>query len=483
MTSATTHAIATAPASYDAQRPETLLDNNKVEQIYTVPLDEQLVYQLEGLKTRFNEQIGQIAILKKLADEQGITDIRTIDDAAPLLLQHSVYKSYPISIIEKGQFDRLTKWLDNLSTHDLSGLDASTCGCIDDWIDLLDNHTDIRVIHSTGTSGKLSFLPRSLIEIDSMVRGWELMFDRFQNDPPRVAAALDEMPVIYLAYRTGAMAHHRLLAGLTRTVHKGDPGKIHTLNSGRLSADAVSLGGRLKAAEAKGELGMLQIADSLMARRQAFLKEQEEAPKRMDAFFDAMNTKLRGKSVCIMGSIPQLYDAAVEGEKRGITNLFHPVSFVQAGGGDKGRVLPSGWKKQVTDFLGIPKLDDGYGMSEVVASMRACPNGKYHLFPFVIPFVLDPKTGQPSPRTGTQTGRLGVFDLNARTYWGGFLTGDKATVTYGDEPCGCGRVGAYIHPGVRRFTEEEGGDDKITCAGAPAAHDNAVNFILNNSSL
>lgn len=474
-------ALAAPTPVYDPSRPESLLDDNTVEQLYSLPVQEQLDYQLAGLKKRFNEQVDQIAILKKLADEQGIAVISRIEDIGPLLLQHSVYKSYPLSIIEKGQFNRLTQWLNNLSTHDLSGLDASACTCIDDWIDLLDSHTDIRVIHSTGTSGKLSFLPRSTIEIDSMVRGWEIMFDRFRDDPPRVAAPLDDMPVIYLAYRTGAMAHHRLLAGLTRTVHKGDPGKIHTLNSGRLSADAVSLGGRLKAAEAKGELGMLQIAPSLMARREAFLKEQEEAPKRMDAFFDTLNTQLRGKSVCIMGSVPQLFDAAVEGQKRGITNLFHPVSFVQAGGGDKGRVLPDDWRTQVTDFLGIPRLDDGYGMSEVVASMRACPNGNYHLFPFVVPFILDPKTGEQAPRAGTQTGRLGVFDLNARTYWGGFLTGDKATVTYGDQPCGCGRVGAYIHPGVRRFTEAEGGDDKITCAGAPAAHDNAVDFILNST--
>ncbi|MFA5629931.1 MAG: hypothetical protein WC997_00350 [Porticoccaceae bacterium] len=473
--------MSSSAAQYDIERPETLLDNNDVEQIYTLPLEQQYAYQLAGLKKRFAEQVDQIAIVKKLADEQGVTAIERIEDAAPLLLQHSVYKSYPLSIIEKGQFGRLTRWLDNLSAHDLSGLDASSCSCIDDWIDLLDDNTDIRVIHSTGTSGKLSFLPRSVIEVDSMVRGWKMIFDRFQDDPPRVSTPVEQLPVIYLAYRAGAMAHHRLLDGIARIYYNGDSSNIFTLNSGRLSADAVSLGGRLKAAEAKGERGMLQIAPSLMARREAFLKEQEEAPRRMDTFFDAMNARLRGNSVCIMGSVPQLYDAAVEGQKRGIDNLFDPVSFVMAGGGNKGRVLPSGWRKEVTRFLGVPKLDDGYGMSEVVASMRACPNGNYHLFPFVVPFVLDPKSGAPAPRTGTQTGRLGVFDLNARSYWGGFLTGDKVTVTFGDQPCGCGRVGTYVHPGVTRFTEAEGGDDKITCAGAPDAHDNAVDFILNNS--
>ena len=243
----------------------------------------------------------------------------------------------------------------------------------------------------------------------------------------------------------------------------------------------VSLGGRLQAAEAKGKLGEMQITQKLLARRDAFLEEQAQAPVRMNAFFDAMASQLRGQSVSIMGSVPQLFDAAVEGIKRGIEDVFDPVSFVMAGGGFKGRTLPDDWRETVTRFLGIPKLDDGYGMSEVVASMRACPNGNYHLFPFVVPFLLDPKTGEQAPRSGTHTGRLGVFDLNARTYWGGVLTGDKVTLSWGDEPCGCGRIGTYVHPGIARFTEAEGGDDKITCAGAPAAHDSALDFILNNS--
>lgn len=469
-----------AVAVFDATQPESLLNDNDVEGIYTIPEGDQLAYQLTGLRTRFHELYGRIAILRKLADEQGIQDIKSFNDMAPLLLPHSVYKSYPLSIIEQGRFDRLTKWLDNLTVHDLSGLDASRCGSIDEWVDMLDQHTPIRVIHSTGTSGKLSFLPRSVVEVDAMAQGWKLIFDRFKDDPPRIACAVSELPAIYLAYRSGAMAHHRLLDGIARVLHNGSRDNIYTLNSGRLSADAVSLGGRLQAAEAKGELGRLQIAPSLMARREAFLEEQKQAPLRMNAFFDALNAKLRGRSVAIMGSVPQIYDAAVEGLKRGLENVFHPISFVMAGGGFKGRTLPDDWRDTATRFLGIPKLDDGYGMSEVVASMRACPNRNYHLHPFVVPFLLDPATGTPSPRSGTHTGRMGVFDLNARTYWGGFLTGDKVTFSFGDVPCGCGRIGGYVHPGIRRFTEAEGGDDKITCAGAPDAHDNAVNFILNN---
>jgi hypothetical protein len=34
-----------------------------------------------------------------------------------------------------------------------------------------------------------------------------------------------------------------------------------------------------------------------------------------------------------------------------------------------------------------------------------------------------------------------------------------------------------VHPTIRRYTAQEGGDDKITCAGAPEAHNRALDFI------
>ena len=50
--------------------------------------------------------------------KQGVDRIGSVEDAAPLLFDHRVYKSYPMSIIEKRQFDRLTQWLRRLTTHD-----------------------------------------------------------------------------------------------------------------------------------------------------------------------------------------------------------------------------------------------------------------------------------------------------------------------------------------------------------------------------
>jgi hypothetical protein len=112
---------------------------------------------LEGSRRRFAELRPNVPVLDKLAGEQGISEIARLNDVAPLLFPHTVYKSYPMSYLEKSRFDKLTKWLSGLTTTDLSRVDASGIDSIDDWLDLLEAQTPLLVSHTSGTTGKLSF--------------------------------------------------------------------------------------------------------------------------------------------------------------------------------------------------------------------------------------------------------------------------------------------------------------------------------------
>jgi hypothetical protein len=116
-----------------------------------------------------------------------------------------------------------------------------------------------------------------------------------------------------------------------------------------------------------------------------------------------------------------------------------------------------------------------YAMSEVQAVHLMCERERYHFALSVIPFVPDPDTGAALPRRGTVTGRPAFFDLSARTRWGGFVTGDRITVDW-DNVCKCGRTSAYIVGGIERYSDLEGGDDKITCAATESAHLDAMEF-------
>ncbi len=155
--------------------PERIIELSPTD-MYAIPLENQAQIQLAGARMRFEQLVENIAMLGRLAQEQGITKISSLEDLGPLLVPHSAMKSYPMSYLENSRFDRLTAWLDGFTTHDLSTLDTKSCDSIDDWLDVLDENTEIRVLHSTGTGGKLSFLPRGTIEMKIMVSGWRQMF-------------------------------------------------------------------------------------------------------------------------------------------------------------------------------------------------------------------------------------------------------------------------------------------------------------------
>jgi hypothetical protein len=448
---------------------------------YSVPYGEVAKIQLERLRQLLADLPAKIPMLRKLIEGQGLGAVSSLEAAAPLLLRNATYKSYPLSFLDKGQFDRLTHWLDGLSAHDLASIDASACRSIDEWIDLIERESEIRIVHSSGTSGKLSFLPRSERELRWVGEIFRRYSEGFGGEPDaRPAEGLDTMPIFFPSYRHGAMEGNRLIYSIVKHLRHGNDSEVIALNPGRMSADALSLGGRLKGAESKGELGRAQVAPHLLARRDELLRERAEAPQRLREFFASFIERYRGRRVIVISAgWSQLFDMAVEAESKGIAGVFDPSSVILIGGGTKGRVFPGDYQQRVAKFLGVGAIRDGYGMSECLAATRSCPQGKYHIQPWLIPYLLDSKTGAQAPRSGVHRGHLAFLDLLPVTYWGGFLTGDEVTLNWGDEePCSCGRIGPYVHNEIRRYAESEGGDDKITCAGATAAHDRALDFIL-----
>jgi hypothetical protein len=461
-----------------AQAPDRIIRLH-ANSMFAIPLGDQRALHLAAAQALFERQVDTIPIVRRLAAEQGVTRIASLEDLGFLLVPHSASKSYPLSFIENGRFDRLTQWLQEFTAHDLSGIAVRECRTIDAWIDLLDRETPLRLVHSTGTTGKLSFLPRDDAASRQYTPGYERQFDIFGDEKPLLAAHPRDTPLLYLQHRRGAYGQQRLLQALERD-YFSNPSMIVAANPDRLSADGVSLGGRLQAAAAKGELGQVEVGGRLAELRDNFIAQREQAGAHLQRFLDILDERFRGAVVSVMGHLPQLYGVSVAALARGMEDIFASGSFVAGGGGLKGQSLPDDWRETVNRFLGRIRPTIGYGMTELVGSFRPCANGRFHLPPWVIPFILDPVSGVQAPRNGVRKGRFGALDLNASSYWGGFISGDEVTLFWGDEaPCGCGRHGAFIEPDIRRYTASEGGDDKITCAGAPQAYDRALDFITN----
>lgn len=436
--------------------------------------------QLAGLQRRFDALRERVPVLCKLAAEQGIERIERIDDVVPLLFPHTVYKSYPLSVLERGDFQRLTRWLDGLTRYDLSRFDASGLESIDAWIGRLDATTDLRILHTFGTSGKLSFMPRTAeqwVQANHItahcIRDWH-----GPDSGPDLL--VERLPMVQPGYRHGAGATYRGVELMVKLWAGGDDNALFLYPDDYFSADIASLAGRLRAAEARGVQGGLELSPALLARRDEFAARERQRPERMKEFIRTAIQRYGGRNICLFAVWPILFEWAEEGLAAGIRRAFGEGSQLISGGGSKGRVLPEDYRAQISEFLGFDRVIEFYGMSELMVNSPRCEAGNYHVPPVVVPFVLDPQTGTPLPRSGLQTGRFAVFDLLPDSYWGGLVTGDQVTMGGWEHPCDCGRQGVYVHADIRRFGEMQGGDDKINCAGAPEAHDRAVEFLLNH---
>jgi hypothetical protein len=245
----------------------------------------------------------------------------------------------------------------------------------------------------------------------------------------------------------------------------------------RFSADVASLAGRLRAAEARGEAGIGEIPPVLLERRDALLALEKRRPEDVRHFFAEAQRRFGGKDVYVTAMWAVLFDWAEEGLKRGIKGIFGPGSVLLTGGGKKGKDMPDDWREQVLEFLGFDNFYEMYATSEMMGLCMMCENGNYHIPPIIVPFLLDPETGRPLPRKDGTIGRFAGLDLMPQTYWAGLITGDEVTISGWQAPCACGRTGPHVVPPVRRYSEKEGGDDRIVCAGAPEAHDRALEFL------
>ena len=178
-----------------------------------------------------------------------------------------------MSIIEKRQFDRLTQWLRRLTTHDLTAIPLDGVTSVDGWIERLDEHGMI-MLHSTGTTGKLSFLPRSRSEWP----GWTESFFEALRAATGVDRRKEALPSFYPGYRSGNTTGTKMQRIFGELSAEGEEGR-HCLYDYAISSDLLSLAARLRTAEERGELDQLDIDPQLLEERAKLI----EAGRRRDA--------------------------------------------------------------------------------------------------------------------------------------------------------------------------------------------------------
>ena len=385
-------------ASLDPQTPWTWIDQG-FEPLYAMSWRDCEETQLAALKLQFAKLNGPVSALEKLARREGVLAIDSVEDALPLLFDHRIYKSYPLAIIEKREIGKLNGWLDRLTTHDLSKMDLAGLSMIDDWLDRLDEF-GMLVGTSSGTTGKLSFVPRSKIEFPS----WQHSYYEAQRATTGVDAHTDHVDTFFPGYRGGHQMMLKMLS-LFNIPAAGGPEHYHTLYQTHISADLMSLAARMQTAEDRGELDQLGLDPALISARAQLIAQGKRREQDIEAWFFKLFEEYRGKRVKLGGTFADLIRTARSGIDKGLKPEFAPGSFVMTGGGMKGfKDAPDDWEGYIKDYFGIDTIGMFYGMSEVMSMSPRCSAGNFHILPVTIPLLFD-RDMKLLPREGAQTGR------------------------------------------------------------------------------
>ena len=446
-----------------------------VTAMHSVSREEAEAVQLAGLNIRLEQRREQLPVLAKFLDAQGFTRAETLDDGAKTLLRHDVYKSYPVSLLAKQRFDQMTKWLDKLTPHDLSGVDVSACQSIDDWLVHLRENTPLDVATSSGTSGTMSFFPRSAKDYWVAVNCIRVQLLQKFGEPVDWDAFEAPRHILTPFYNDGHSTVSRIPVYFAEAFCKGDQSLVHTALPFKASADLMWLAARVRAAQAKGDGGKLDVPESLLARKAEWEALQARIPQMQSDFIRKSIPELAGERVLALGITAMFWEIARDGLAAGTRAQFAPGSAVMGGGGAKGMVLPDDFLETIESFFGVERMNDGYGMTEQSGFMVSCEAGRFHVAPWVTLYLLDPESGAVLPREGTQAGRAAFFDMTHDGSWGGIVSGDRVEASY--DPCACGRSTIHLSSTIQRFSDLNGGDDKITCAATPAAQADALGYL------
>lgn len=438
--------------------------------LYAVRREEREKLQLEAVRINFDRMRNRIPALKKLADRQGVERIDKIEDVLPVCFDHRVLKNYPIQIIENRDFPKLTSWLDKLTAHDLTRVDLTGITTIEEWLGRLEAY-GMLVTYSSGTTGKLSFVPRSWDEFGP----WRAHFFNVNHACSGVNPHTTKLETFFPGYRGGYQTMLKMMS-LFNVEMAGGAEHYHTLYDSHIPADLMALSGRLQSAEDKGEVASLGLDPALLDQRRRMLEQGRRREQDMELWFGKLIDQFRGKRVKIGGTFADLYRVARAGLDKGMTCEFAPGSILIGGGGMKGyKDAPDDWEDQVKHFFGVAKLGNQYGFSENIGNAPLCEAGFFHFLPYTVPLLMD-ADGKALPREGVQKGRLALVDPIPTSYWGGFVSGDEVTMHW-EEDCPCGWGGPRAAKTIRRFAESEGGDDKITCAGSQQAYNEFMEFV------
>jgi len=415
---------------------------------------------LERLDQRFQERLHQVPVLRQRAEDEGVKEVASLDDLVPLLFPHTVYKSYPPQLVEQGRWAQMNKWLDSTSVHRVD-VDVDGVSDVDGWIERLTGAGHF-VSASSGTTGKSSFLNKSIVDLDAAIAAHLLGLAEHG------VAADNSWHMLSLAPDAGNVVGRRSAQVLRERVARPDsitpfaappPAEGHQAYMARLT--------RVRRAIAEGTAS----PDEIAVMEADAERRQEETRLRLDHCADQLMAHADEKILFGMMLALGWRFAEVLRERGVRPGDITGENAIFMAGGSKGAVVPVDAEEQLGALFNVTpeRFAQHYSMQEINVGMSRCVAGRYHVRPDLLLVVLDEPAEALAPMAddGTVEGRAAFFDFTVDGRWGGTISGDHIRAHFG--VCDCGRDGPTVFRTIERFANKADGD-KITCAGTMDAY-------------
>ncbi|MGE3693461.1 MAG: hypothetical protein AB7F98_18955, partial [Novosphingobium sp.] len=136
---------------------------------YDIPVADLRAAQVEAMNERFQERRDKIKLLGHRASEANLAEVRSFEDVVQLLFPHTAYKSYPESFLMDERWDRLSRWLDTVSTYRVPVDRVKDAPDVDGWLANLERE-GFFVSCSSGTTGMSAMQVASQKDMDWVKR-------------------------------------------------------------------------------------------------------------------------------------------------------------------------------------------------------------------------------------------------------------------------------------------------------------------------
>jgi long-chain-fatty-acid---luciferin-component ligase len=391
---------------------------------YRVPLDEAHAMQLKAIKYAFKRHYDHNKFYHKYCREKNIgpDNIKTNDDLAKIpLIPDLTFKRSPSG-------KDFAYWLATVFTGEVPNIFIESADpTLDETINAFEV-AGIKVLHSSGTSGMMTFIPK---DVNTMNRAcYECAKSGINLNDFFVDHAL-------MCFPNPAKASLAISSEIDVTAKLAK--QAHYLFDFEMSAGMMqrAMSRSKKAAGTSGSSPQNDMQQQTIARIVHCL---ERLSKTEETFV-------------LVGAPFMLLDMMHGLQKEGRSFDFGERGLISTGGGwrinENARIPLADFTKHVQDVLGIPEThcNDGYSSTELNEVLLQCPEGHYRHLPHthLKAFVLGEDL---TPLDYGESGRFAFLDALAHSYPGFFITSDQVRML---EQCPvCDRPGPVLDPEIQR---------------------------------